>query len=64
MHEWTTNLDAFTDYMSHKQLSPIWMALDKREKQAVLEDLVQRLEHVSPNERLEAARVVLYILQV
>jgi hypothetical protein len=39
------------------------MSLDKREKQAVLGDLVQRMEHVGTAERLEAARITLYILQ-
>lgn len=62
--EWANNLDSFDAYMRHKNLSPVWMSLDKREKQAVLADLVQRMEHVSGTERLEAAKIVLYILQV
>jgi hypothetical protein len=50
--------------MKTKNLSPIWMCLDKREKQAVLADLVQQLEHVLLSERIEAGRILLYILQV
>lgn len=64
MSEWSSNLDSFTSYMNQKGLAPVWMALEKREKQAVLADLVQRMEHVSPMERLEAAKIVLYLLQV
>jgi hypothetical protein len=50
--------------MQSKNLSPVWLSLDKREKQAVLADLVQRLEHALVSERTEAGRILLYILQV
>lgn len=50
--------------MDAKNLTPVWMSLDKREKQTVLADLIVGLEQVAQNDRLEAAKVALYILQV
>ncbi|KAI6174645.1 hypothetical protein M3Y97_01013600 [Aphelenchoides bicaudatus] len=63
VEEFANHMNSFISYMKEKGLSPIWLSLEKREKQSVFADLVQRLEHTGLDERLEAARILLYILQ-
>lgn len=44
--------------------SQIWCSLKNEEKSAIMHDLMQRLENANSSVRLDAARILLYILQV
>ena len=64
MHEWSTCHESYVAFLQNKKFSTTWMGLEKREKQSVLAQLTQSLEMSAAAERLEAARTLLYILQV
>ncbi|MCP9263938.1 Striatin-interacting protein 1 [Dirofilaria immitis] len=58
LDDWALNMHAYRDFLDHK-----WSELTESQQKDVLLSLLEELERVEPNIRLNAARSILYILQ-
>lgn len=63
IEDWALNVHCFRNYIDSKQLDPIWRSLTENQHKLIFLDLVEKMESAHSNIRLDAARVVLYILQ-
>ncbi|KAH7698718.1 Protein FARL-11, partial [Aphelenchoides avenae] len=64
MDDWAINVEYYNKYMSEKKLAyETWSAVPREERRRLALDLAQSMESAHSKTRLEAARVVLYILQ-
>ncbi|CAD5222791.1 unnamed protein product [Bursaphelenchus okinawaensis] len=61
--EFAVNMELFQAYAEARKISPIWIFNEKDEMKAVFIDLIQRFESVNIDTRLEASRILLYLLQ-
>lgn len=64
MDDFSLNHELYSKYMDERGLSLIWITKTQKEKNDVLQDLIQRIESANSEIRLQAARILLYILQV
>ncbi|KAL3093147.1 hypothetical protein niasHT_022597 [Heterodera trifolii] len=63
MDEFALNYECFIRYMREKKKEPIWHDLPTKEKSETLQNIVEAFENSDSEQRLEAARIILYILQ-
>ncbi|TMS35404.1 hypothetical protein L596_002815 [Steinernema carpocapsae] len=63
MEDWATNVHLFRSYCRNRDLRPFWCTLMEDQKKSMIHDLISRLDSAQPDVRLEAARLVLYVLQ-
>ncbi|KAK0395688.1 hypothetical protein QR680_001387 [Steinernema hermaphroditum] len=63
MEDWATNVHLFREYTKNREQRPFWCSFTDEQKKSILHDLISRLDSAQSDARLEAARLVLYILQ-
>ncbi|VDK88806.1 unnamed protein product [Litomosoides sigmodontis] len=63
LEDWILNMRAYRDFTKSKMLDHKWSKLMESQQKNVLLSLLEELERVEPNRRLNAARSMLYILQ-
>ncbi|VDM44107.1 unnamed protein product [Toxocara canis] len=63
MDDWALNVHAFRNYADSKRIEQIWSSLPDSQQKVIFYDLMERMESVQSDVRLEAARIILYILQ-
>ncbi|KAM3718198.1 Striatin-interacting protein [Dirofilaria immitis] len=63
LDDWALNMHAYRDFVESKKLDHKWSELTESQQKDVLLSLLEELERVEPNIRLNAARSILYILQ-
>ncbi|XP_066598127.1 striatin-interacting protein 1 homolog [Prorops nasuta] len=61
--EFQLNLEAFEDQLKMYKLIPWWQKLSEDEKQSVIEKLMDQLEVSDKQQRMKAARCILYLAQ-
>lgn len=63
LDDWILNMRAYRDFIESRKLNHKWSKLTESQQKDVLLSLLEELERVEPNVRLNAARSILYILQ-
>ncbi|EJW71860.1 hypothetical protein WUBG_17232, partial [Wuchereria bancrofti] len=63
LDDWTLNMRAYRDFVESRKLNHKWSKLTESQQKDVLLSLLEELERIEPNVRLNAARSILYILQ-
>uniref|UniRef100_A0A914I6C7 Uncharacterized protein n=1 Tax=Globodera rostochiensis TaxID=31243 RepID=A0A914I6C7_GLORO len=63
MDEFALNFECFGRYLRERKKEPIWDDLPAKEKSNILQNIVESFENSDSEHRLEAARIILYILQ-
>lgn len=63
MDEFALNYDCFVKYMRDRKEEPFWIEIPHQAKCKILQNLVGNFESVEAEQRLESARIILYILQ-
>ncbi|VDK70322.1 unnamed protein product, partial [Onchocerca ochengi] len=63
LEDWALNMHAYRDFMKSRKLDHKWSKLTENQQRDILLSLLEELERVEPNIRLNAARSILYILQ-
>ncbi|EFO21343.2 FAM40A protein [Loa loa] len=63
LEDWALNMRAYRDFVESRKLGHKWSELMENQQKDVLLSLLEELERVEPNIRLNAARSILYILQ-
>uniref|UniRef100_F1KTD6 Protein FAM40B n=1 Tax=Ascaris suum TaxID=6253 RepID=F1KTD6_ASCSU len=61
--DWALNVHAFRNYADSKRIDQVWSQLTDLQQKSIFHDLMERMESVQSDVRLEAARIVLYLLQ-
>ncbi|CAK5053819.1 unnamed protein product [Meloidogyne enterolobii] len=63
MDEFALNFECFVKYMREQKKEPFWNKLTRTEKCSVIQGLAASFDSTEPEQRLQAARIILYILQ-
>lgn len=63
MDEFALNFECFVKYMREQKKEPFWNKLSRDEKCSIIQDLAASFDSTESEQRLQAARIILYILQ-
>nr|CAD2151110.1 unnamed protein product [Meloidogyne enterolobii] len=63
MDEFALNFECFVKYMREQKKEPFWNKLTRTEKCLIIQEMSASFDSTEPEQRLQAARIILYILQ-
>nr|CAD2129686.1 unnamed protein product [Meloidogyne enterolobii] len=63
MDEFALNFECFVKYMREQKKEPFWNKLTRAEKCLIIQEMAAGFDSTEPEQRLQAARVILYIFQ-